>query len=73
MGDARHRGGAAGGFCAAVRPQMHDSARHVGFSGGPPVALQHRNLQPRFQLTTLKFRNNPCFERILPGGMCFSA
>jgi hypothetical protein len=59
MGDARHRGGAAGGVCAAICAQMHEYASHVGFSAVPPVALQHRYAEPGFQVTTLKFRNNP--------------
>jgi hypothetical protein len=69
----RHRGGAAGAFCAAMRAQTHDSALHVAFAACPPVALQHRYTRQCFQVTTLKFRNNPQVAAILPNGTRFFA
>jgi hypothetical protein len=43
----------------------------VGFSGGSPVAMQHRRGRPSFQVTVLKYRNNPLGAAVFPNGMRF--
>jgi hypothetical protein len=73
LGGARHRGGAAGGCCAAKRPQAHDSYSHVEVWAAPPVAMQHRHRRPSFQVTLLKFRNNLLGATVFPNGMRFFA
>jgi hypothetical protein len=70
-GRARHRGGVAGGFCAAKCAQAHDFNPHVGFSGGAPVAMQHRRRRLSFQVTVLKYCNNPVGATVFPNGMRF--
>jgi hypothetical protein len=68
-GRARHRDGVARGFCAANCAQAHDFNPHVGFTGGSPVAMQHRRARPSFQVTILKYRDNPRDATVFPSGM----
>jgi hypothetical protein len=52
---------------------MHDFSLHVGFSGRPPVAMQHREMRLSFQGTILKLRNNLQCAPVFPNGTRFFA